>query len=55
MKLKQAGGFLPLGDKSNPELIYNEFSFSKKVFKKTIGSLFKAKMITIDDDGVRLV
>lgn len=53
-KLKQAGGFLPLGDKSDPELIYQEFAFSKKVFKKAIGSLFKAKLITIESDGIRL-
>ena len=55
IKLKQAGGFLPLGDKSNPELIYQEFGFSKKIYKKAIGSLFKAQLITIESDGIRLL
>ncbi len=55
IKLKQADGFLPLGDKSDPELIYKEFSFSKKIFKKAIGSLFKAKLIKIENDGIHLI
>lgn len=55
IKIKQADGFLPLGDKSDPELIYKEFGFSKKIYKKAIGSLFKAKLITIEKDGIHLV
>ena len=55
IKLKQADGFLPLGDKSDPEVIYKEFSFSKKIFKKAIGSLFKAKLIKIESDGIHLL
>ena len=54
-KLKQADGYLPLGDKSDPELIYKEFSFSKKIFKKSIGSLFRAEIISIESDGIRLL
>ena len=55
IKLKQAGGFLPLCDKSAPELIYQEFAFSKKIFKKAIGSLFKAQLIRIENDGIHLI
>ncbi|MFQ6371730.1 S1 RNA-binding domain-containing protein [Shewanella sp. YIC-542] len=53
-KLQQAGGYLPLGDKTAPEVIYAELAMSKKAFKKSIGGLFKAGKISIDDDGIRL-
>ncbi len=54
-KLKESNGFLPLNDKSDPELIYNTFEISKKAFKKAIGSLFKEKVITIEKNGIKLV
>ena len=53
--LYDANGFLPLNDKSAPELIYEELEMSKKVFKKAIGNLYKDKMITIKKDGIHLV
>ncbi|MEE2001304.1 S1-like domain-containing RNA-binding protein [Alkalimonas sp. MEB108] len=53
--LQQAGGFLPLHDKSSPEAIYQQFSASKKAFKQAIGSLFKAKKIRIEADGIYLI
>lgn len=53
--LHDANGFLPLNDKSAPELIYEELEMSKKVFKKAIGNLYKDKMITIKKDGIHLV
>lgn len=53
-QLQQAGGFLPLHDKSSPEAIYQQFSASKKAFKQAIGSLYKAKKITISSDGIHL-
>ncbi|SEA41366.1 CvfB family protein [Alkalimonas amylolytica] len=52
--LQQAGGFLPLHDKSSPDAIYQQFSASKKAFKQAIGSLFKAKKIRIEVDGIYL-
>ncbi len=52
--LYDANGFLPLNDKSAPELIYEELEMSKKVFKKAIGNLYKDKMITIKRDGIHL-
>ena len=54
-KLKQAGGFLPLNDKTDADTIYAKLSMSKKAFKKSIGGLYKAKQITIAIDGIRLV
>ncbi|WP_076409601.1 S1 RNA-binding domain-containing protein [Shewanella sp. UCD-KL12] len=53
-KLEQAGGFLPLNDKTDADTIYAKLSMSKKAFKKSIGGLYKSKQITIDTDGIRL-
>ncbi|MEY3501604.1 MAG: hypothetical protein RL308_3277 [Bacteroidota bacterium] len=54
-KLAENEGFLPYNDDSSPEDIYRYFNVSKKVFKKTIGTLFKDKKIIIADSGIRLV
>lgn len=53
--LHDAGGFLPLHDKSAPEAIYEELEMSKKVFKKAIGNLYKDKMIAIKRDGIQIL
>ncbi|MBE5966689.1 MAG: RNA-binding protein [Lachnospiraceae bacterium] len=54
-KLKEAGGFLPYHDKSDPEQIKSEFNLSKNSFKRAIGRLYKAGTITITEEGIRLV
>lgn len=54
-QLKSEGGLLKLGDKSSPEEIYAKFNMSKKAFKKTIGALFKERLILIRDYEIRLV
>ena len=48
-------GFLPLTDKSRPEEIYALLGISKKVFKLTLGALYKARKITLEADGIRLI
>ena len=53
--LQTNGGHTPLGDKSPAEEIYAVFGVSKKVFKKAVGDLYKRRLITIADDGLRLV
>ncbi len=53
--LQKNKGTLALGDKSNPEDIYRELKISKKAFKKTIGGLFKERLITISDFEIKLV
>jgi len=53
--IEQHGGFLGVTDKSSPELISNYFNISKKNFKKSIGSLYKNKLITIEEDGIKCV
>lgn len=53
--LKKNGGIIPLGDKSNPEDIYDRFQISKSVFKKTIGALYKERLIKLSDDEITLL
>ena len=54
-ELKSNGGFLALTDKSSPEEIQVELQMSKKNFKRSVGILYKQKLITIEDKGIRLV
>ncbi len=53
-KLQDANGYLPYYDKSDPEEIKKVFGLSKKAFKRAIGSLYKAKQLAIEDEGIRL-
>lgn len=54
-KLKSAGGFISVSDKSPPEIIYGLFGVSKKTFKKAIGALYKKRLIIIEGNGIKLV
>jgi len=53
--LKEHGGFIAITDKSDPDTIYNLFGVSKKTFKKAIGALFKLRIISIEEKGIRLL
>ncbi len=53
--LKNKNGFAPVHDKSDPKLIADLFGMSKGAFKKTIGGLYKQRVISIGEDGIRLV
>ena len=48
-------GYLPLTDKTDPEVIADKLQCSKKNFKKAIGALYKQERITIEEDGIRLI
>ena len=54
-RLKASKGFLPFNDKTDPAVIKNEFGMSKKMFKKSLGNLYKQKLILIKDDGIHSV
>jgi predicted RNA-binding protein (virulence factor B family) len=54
-RLKEHNGFIALGDKSPAEDIYNMFGVSKKAYKMAVGGLYKARLITIESDGIKLV
>ncbi len=53
--LRENDGYLPYYDKSDAEEIYSFFEMSKKTFKMTIGSLYKAKKISIEKTGIKLL
>lgn len=53
--IRKNGGFIPVNDKSDAEMIYDTFGISKKSFKKAIGALYKQRLIVIEAEGVRLV
>jgi len=52
--IKKNNGFLSLNDKSSPDDIKRVAGMSKKSFKKTIGTLYKQKLILIEKDGLYL-
>ena len=52
--LEKSNGFLPLHDKSAPELIQRRLGVSKKTFKATVGNLLKNGKLSIEKDGIRL-
>ena len=54
-KLEANKGFISLNDKSHPEDIRSKLGMSKKLFKKSIGSLYKQRIIDIKDDGIYLI
>lgn len=53
--LKANKGFLELTDSSTPEQIAAKLHISKKTFKKSIGILYRQRLIRIEPDGVYLV
>lgn len=48
-------GRLPLTDKSPAEDIYALFGVSKKTFKKSVGDLYKKRLVLLKEDGIYLV
>ncbi|WP_028470837.1 CvfB family protein [Neptunomonas japonica] len=48
-------GYSPLGDKSQPEDIYQAYGISKKAYKMAIGTLMKKGLISIAKDGITKV
>lgn len=53
--MKKNRGFLGLTDKSEAETIYEKLGWSKKTFKKAVGSLYKNRLIALETDGIRLI
>ncbi len=55
VSLKKNNGYLPVHDKSSPEIILKQFGMSKGAFKKAIGGLYKQRVIRIEKDGIYLL
>jgi len=53
-ELNATKGFLRLTDNSHPEEIKTVLKMSKKSFKKAIGTLYKQRIISIDEQGIFL-
>jgi predicted RNA-binding protein (virulence factor B family) len=53
-ELKDNNGVIALGDKSTPEEIYQRFKISKNAFKKTIGALYKERLILVSDHEIKI-
>lgn len=53
--LQANDGFLPLTDNSSPFEIQEALEMSKKNFKKAVGNLYKKRLISIENEGIRLV
>tara|TARA_B110000037_G_scaffold29139_1_gene34895 strand:- start:171554 stop:172396 length:843 start_codon:yes stop_codon:yes gene_type:complete len=49
--LKEQDGDLPYDDSSSPELIRKAFNVSKKVFKRTLSTLYKERKIEFPKEG----
>lgn len=54
-KIKEQNGFIPVNDKSPPEVISDTFGISKKTFKKSIGALYKQRLIVMDENGIKYI
>lgn len=51
--IESGGGELPVGDKSDPELIREKTGMSKNEFKRAAGNLYKQRLIVIEKDCIR--
>jgi uncharacterized protein len=54
-KIKDNDGFIAVTDNSSPEMIYETLGMSKKAFKKAVGSLYKQRLVVLEEKGIRLV
>lgn len=53
--LEENGGRMNVSDRSSAEEIYSTFGVSKKVFKRALGALYKARKIKLSDFAVELI
>jgi|GEM_PF-344100 len=53
--LRDNGGSMPYGNKSDPEQIRQIFQMSKSAFKRALGQLMRQKVVTQHNDGTFLI
>jgi len=53
-ELRARGGFWSVGDHSSAAEIHEELGVSKRGFKQAVGALFKKRLISIEERGIRL-
>ncbi len=54
-QLAEHQGYLPVGDKTSPDIIYKQFGVSKKIFKQALGGLYKQHKIVIGANRIEWV
>lgn len=54
-ELTENDGFLPLTDKSDADAIYQTLQMSKKNFKRSVGALYKQRLIALGEYGISLI
>ena len=52
--IREHDGSLPLHDKSDPKEIFEVTGMSKKLFKKSLGALYRERLVKISPDGIEL-
>jgi len=52
--LNKQDGYIAVNDKTPPKVINKLFGISKKTFKKSIGILFKKRLIVLEKNGIKL-
>ncbi|RPJ34757.1 MAG: GntR family transcriptional regulator [Verrucomicrobiaceae bacterium] len=53
-ELQARGGFWGIGDHSSAAEIHDELGVSKRTFKQAVGSLFRKRLISIEERGIRM-
>lgn len=53
--LKENGGSIPIGDKTDPALVQLQLGISKKVFKKAGGYLMRQRKLVVEDNKTTMV
>lgn len=53
--IKANGGFMDVTDKSAPDRIAQLFGMSKRNFKQALGSLYKDRLVMLEENGVRVI
>lgn len=51
--IEENDGFMLVNDKSSPETIRRLFGVSKAVFKKAVGQLYKQRIISLENGGLK--
>lgn len=53
-KLKSNATYRNFNDKTDADVIYKVFGISKKNFKKALGELYKKRIISLEDEGIKI-
>ena len=52
--IRNNGGTIPFGDKTDADTIYSTFGVSKKTFKRAAGELYRRRLVMVGDESIEL-